>query len=647
VFYFAWVDKSETTFDPDTHARVDESVFSLNITHAEGDFPAASVQIINPRVGLLNNTRQQWAWISYKPKGSSVIHPLFFGRVLGVPQALQNNIIGVMLVARPQDYEAQREEVANELRVLPYFDPVWLSGDALNDPDAVLEGYSRLWHIDRVTHEVTTSDILQDDDETPLVFSDDNDVFRDSVNVTHGQSPISRVVVTGRVEWGQSAAGTVDVTAPMLKAFRDVTPVGMVTLSGMERTTQGMINLIAGDDFFEKWPNKGDRVGSGWSIGDNWLDIVGGYPLPPTIMDNRIVDVIHSGSWHQTAFANAWRIMFERTPGLAMTVLAFEDKTIGLENPVNGGRVTRVGKFDVMWVPIFRMAASLKMDYQVSRQRSETVTFDVVSDVQPLLADPSDEETLFLDCGSANVDVPIDGVIPLNTLRNNRYFATDRGQRSMEHLMARARALLISRSRAVDITFSMPFDEGLGLSCRKTVTLMDDRLPEGQATGKIKQYVLTVDGASGQARCSVVIGCAVGRGGSPVPQPGVPVYADGYMDGYQDYIGGVIVPEVGDISYNDYRGYAIEDDGVDLIGLDTQSALLSLTVEGGLEKEKEEAEKTTGGNSTAVEVMDRIKSAKTTLTVQMVPLEAGPFDTELTVVTQPLHIPRMINLEAE
>lgn len=645
MFYFAWVDKSEITFNPLIHCREDEEVFTLNITHAEGDFPAMSIQITNPRVGLLTGARKQWAWVSYRDKLGNVT-PLFFGRLLGVPQAIQDNVVGLMFVARPADYEEQRAAVADSLRVLPYFDPVWIGGDGARDPDAVLEGYTRIWHIDRITHEVTTSDIIQDVGETVVAYGDADDVFRESVNVSHGQSPVRRVVVTAAVEWGQSAVGTVDISNALLNAFAGETPVGLATISGMERSTKGMINVICGDDLLSKWPTKGDSVGSGWSIGDTSLTIVGGYPLPPTLTDSDTMIYLRTKTWHDSVFGTAIRTMFERTPGLAIEVIDYEDSNIGKDNTVNGGKITASGKFNILWVPIFRMAAGMKMDYDISRARTESIGFEVNADVQPLLSDPGDEETIYLDIGTANVDVPIDGVIPINTLRNNRYFETDRGHLSFEHLLCRARAILVSRARAVDVSFTMPFEKGLDLSCRRTVTLLDPRLPEGQATGKIKQYVMTADGSSGNAQVSVVIGCAIGRGGSPAPAPGTPTYADDYVVGYQAYLGTVIVPPVADVSYPEYNGYAIEDDGVNLISLDLQSALLSIDVEGGLIKESEAANGS-GNNSTGVEVMDRVASASTTLRIEMLPLAGGPFDTVMEVAIDPLHIPRMINLEAD
>jgi hypothetical protein len=61
-FYFAWVDAG-TPFDSSLF-REDETVLSFDLAHAEGQIPTLSVEIKNPRVGLLAPGRKQWAWFS-------------------------------------------------------------------------------------------------------------------------------------------------------------------------------------------------------------------------------------------------------------------------------------------------------------------------------------------------------------------------------------------------------------------------------------------------------------------------------------------------------------------------------------------------------------------------------------------------------
>lgn len=156
-FYFAWV-SAGTAFDRTVHNVEDEQVFSLTVEQSEGDFASLEIEIRNPRVGLLTPTRKTWAWLSWD--SGSAIKPLFLGRLVGIPTSINQEIVTLVFTARPIDYVAQKAALAQSLKVFPFYDPVWIATDKLSDPDTVLEAYSALWHIDRVTHEVTVSDIL-------------------------------------------------------------------------------------------------------------------------------------------------------------------------------------------------------------------------------------------------------------------------------------------------------------------------------------------------------------------------------------------------------------------------------------------------------------------------------------------------------
>ena len=128
----------------------------------EGEFANLTVEIRNPRIGLLSPGRKRWAWLSWN-NGSEVI-PLFFGRLVGVPGNLQQEIVTLQFTARPADYDARKQSLAETLKVAPYYDPVWIAADKRDDPDVVLEARSQIWHIDRVSHAVTVSDLLVGED---------------------------------------------------------------------------------------------------------------------------------------------------------------------------------------------------------------------------------------------------------------------------------------------------------------------------------------------------------------------------------------------------------------------------------------------------------------------------------------------------
>ena len=168
---------------------------------------------------------------------------------------------------------------------------------------------------------------------------------------------------------------------------------------------------------------------------------------------------------------------------------------------------------------------------------------------------------------SADLGEPIDGELPIGDVRRRSYFPTERGLRSLEYLIALARAHLLLRSRAVEIEFECRFERAIELSCRKNVRVFDRRLPGGQALGKITAYSFGVDGDSGAMIGSVTIGCAVGYGGAIEQVDGDPSYVDDdYVENdYQAHDGHVVVLGAGDVGYS-VPVDAVNDDGLDLLG---------------------------------------------------------------------------------
>jgi hypothetical protein len=193
----------------------------------------------------------------------------------------------------------------------------------------------------------------------------------------------------------------------------------------------------------------------------------------------------------------------------------------------------------------------LVLDYKANNKREETVLFSVAADLQPIvtLPDPADVVEQ-INISGADVGIPIDGASPQDVTRYV-YFQTDRGLWSLEYLISVACAHLRIRARAVSVSWDVPFDAALGMSCRKNATLFDDRLPGGTATGKIIAYALTGDGDAGSINANVTIGCAIGHDGTVVAVIGDPTWvADGWVEpGWQFYAGATTTLAAGTVAY--------------------------------------------------------------------------------------------------
>lgn len=633
--FFAWVDASESTFDAVAYAREDEVVLSYTVEQTEGNFATLTLNVKNPRVGFLAPGRKQWAWLSTKTE-AGVVTPLFFGRLIAIPQNLQAETLTLKFVAKPSDYQSQKAGLASELRFLPWFDPLFVDPSDRANADAVLEARSALWHIDRITHEVTVSDILNGEDGVKNYGEDK--VFYDSLGLTFGDAPARAVQVNATVGWSQSAAGLLDLTDAITKAVRAVSGGTFgVTTSSMKG---GLIASYTGTGLAKSWPKPGTGINGGWSINNSGVNL--NNPDIPTVL---LQGVRTPGIDPATIFG---------PPGSLWLPLRYPNdpnQSLGTAHPSDADAPAII--MPLVW---FRQATLA--GYEASRQRTEGISFTLEADVQSVMSEQSDDEIVTINIQGARADeimelvrdsesesgVPGEGS-PIEDVRRRSFFTSPRGQKSIQYLALLARAALLSRSRTVRTTFQIPFEDGLDLSCRKSVALTDRRLPGGAATGKIVGYQITQE--NGKKYCTVTIASAIGHGGVPTEVQGDPTYVeDGYVeDGYQTRAGQMLIMPSTDVAIGDVSNTAPNDDGVDFInGINADTMIQSLSVQNGLAAQAQALR-----NVAAVDApsfIEQLNAMPTKIFLLMVPVTGGPFNTDYAPVMGPLKVPKMIDLEA-
>src|SRR3981189_1320257 len=142
--HFAWIDVSETTFQP-AHMRWDEDVFSFTLKQDEGAPASLTIAVRRPRnvsgdpIGLLGPGRKIWAWFALDCDGTNLVK--FRGRLVGIPTSIFEDLVTLGFGAKPVDLVAQKQALANSLRVLPFYDDAVIDPARSTDPDVVLEGY--------------------------------------------------------------------------------------------------------------------------------------------------------------------------------------------------------------------------------------------------------------------------------------------------------------------------------------------------------------------------------------------------------------------------------------------------------------------------------------------------------------------------
>ncbi|TIX27297.1 hypothetical protein [Mesorhizobium sp.] len=585
MWFFAWVDETETIFGLE-HQVEDEEIVSISLTHKEGAFASLGITVKNPRTGLLAPGRKQWAWLSWRDEKNPTagIIPLLFGRLVGVPQQIQGNAVTLTFLARPSDYDAMKRALANSMKVAPYWDPMFFNADSRDDPDTVLEGYTRAWHIGRVDLDVSASDILNGEDGL-IEFGDD--FIRESLSIDPGEPPLTAVKVSAEINWAQAATGTVDFTKQLVAAF----------------TTAGSgngyaIQSLTGDGVMQDCRKKGDRIGGGWTFGDCSITRTDGFVVPQ--------------DYHQ----------------IVMT---------------NGN-----GQF-----PVWTMKPVYVADYDVSRNRQETVSFTLVADCQAILTDPEGQEVTEIKV-SGDADEPVDepttdfpdGAPPIVDVRKRAYLTTTRGRRSIDFLICLGRRIILERSRAVQISFSAALTAELAetLSCRCNAHIVDPRIPGGAATGKIVGYAITA--SNGSPIASVTIGCTVGKGNIFTTVPGEPTYVEeGYVDdGYQAYAGRTVMPIAGEITLSeDYLLIPPNDDGVDFLVMDPATLVEQITIVNPLPTQQAVLGAFQPDLSAAIEALNQVF---TEVDGDLKVLKGGPFITDYPLEVSALAVPKTIDLEA-
>jgi hypothetical protein len=351
------------------------------------------------------------------------------------------------------------------------------------------------------------------------------------------------------------------------------------------------VKSLTSQGLMEDWPKEGDAIGAGWSFGPCRCE----------------------------ANVPAFGIQYYTT------------KTI-------------TGQY-IKW-PAITLVQSTSVKYEVERTLIETITFEVTTDTQEILSDASDEETITIALQTEDVDQPIDpgGLAPIRDVRRRSFFPTDRGRQSISYLVALARAQLLSRARAVEITVETSLDHGLGLSCRKNVSIADPRLPGGAAIGKVAGYTLYLNGDTGQSGTRIVMSCTIGKGGSVAPAVGDPVWAEGYVAlGYQKTDGGQIGFVTSDVVYAPPSVVTDGYDGTDFFNMAPETVIETLSLYNDFDDQWQVVNLDWGSVTAAAAALAR---TPTQIDLTLKPLKGGPFQTDYRLTVQPLAVLKTIDLEA-
>jgi len=544
-FFFHWVTETNTTWD-EAYAVKDEGIASLKVEQAENDFAKLSIYVKHPKIGLLNILRKQWAWLAYR-KGDTAgtIVPLMHGQLITIPSDFVGEGVIFEFLGKPLDFLSQKVGVALTLMTAPNYEPIFIDPAKrltvnddytyTGDPDTVLQGWSRVWDIDRITGQVRTTDILTGEDGTEVFASNE---IKPEIKPQIKDPPATGLTIIGTVPWTQQQSGSLKVGDWFINAYNALS--------------------IKND-----WPKVGSSLAGSWKIGDGTyaIDVNG---LEGAVVQQFGFNYENKDKKHVNGDVMSIQFMNCAFPTQSGQFIKISEsiqnghKPGGWEDFQNdiliGDEVSQNIPLhynaNVMLVALAQVNCGLTLGYDAGIKRTETITIKMTANVQPLInqPDPSAVTETIGPLNGTDVGIPIDGVTPLNSPTGNNFFPTDRGKSARDYLISIGLAHFKQRARAIELTADIPFERAIELSCRKNATLYYSKLPGGVATGKIIRYGFSADGNATTMSGFVTIGCCIGYGGSVSADAGEDDYIDDdYIDDYYERTGEVV--SLGEVGY--------------------------------------------------------------------------------------------------
>ncbi|MDR1910324.1 MAG: hypothetical protein LBQ26_00575 [Holosporales bacterium] len=497
-FIFDW---TETFADTTSSWRGDEDPFAIEISQAEGEFAVAHVTLLNPQLKQPSVQQRAYARIAFQKKDGPIV-PLFCGRVITLPIAIDGALLKVELIAEPDDAEDKLRAFGRSLRVEPYWDPLFVASGTEDMPNEALEARTALFAWHRVTGALTLSDLYHGQRRLTI-----EKAFKDTVRLHRGTEPWDAVDVTIEAQWVQRACGCVDLAPIIAHSFPGQ-----------------MINTYSGRDFEKSWHALAHKLRlGGYEVLKSTLEevlppetgILNLYPrrspvylayqdeeeaLNPESLCKRPVKVQLKRYWFKGKLLLAWHFQQKR-----QETAHFVLKNRHQLHPLKEGR----GHIKRLHFKLRAIAPSHDLyPWRGFRwyKEGERVAF---GGWQYRAVHNHRAKRQFVE-DSASWEKELAIPIALGDPSRASFFTTRRGQKAVVHAIARARSYLAASSRSFEVSFRGPFEDLADITIEDAVVLKDPRLPGGAVCGKVIKTRLVIDGKTQTHWGEIRIACGVG-----------------------------------------------------------------------------------------------------------------------------------------
>ncbi len=466
----------------------DESVFELNITHAENKFAIATVIIKKPKSKSFEFMKKGFARISMSKPNSKDFIPIFCGYISSLPLKIEENFIKLELISRKEDVENQVKEIKKSLIGTVAVDELFVPEGHEDNPTCLLEAISGVFNFDRVTGKVNISDINFGSKQVSI-----NEIATNHITMKRCGMPLDSVRIKLKTDWLQQCSGIYDFSSFIPKLFGDI-----------------LVRTFTGDDFAYRIKN--------------------------------LSHVFKSNSY-EVIFSDVEEVIYERnvfnahknSSGKILVKEDGKDKFVEFEKT----------SFDIFlllyWNYRQKRSETLNLEIKNSFQKSNETSPNIKNlniNLRPITYDegiPEWHGYTFYECkNKVRYAGKVYSCIESHNSRKSFYvdknnwqfeynlphalgnqafgsfFNIVRGQKALLHAAMMARAHLAWSTRCIEITFRTSVDYFPKIDLDTTVKLEWGHLQNGQILGKVVFLKLIADGKSGKQYLDVTIACSIG-----------------------------------------------------------------------------------------------------------------------------------------
>ncbi len=518
MFCLQFIASYDAPFAPDVNSPDTMHGFSAVISEQKTGkivSPTFRIQIKNPGVAgyLPSSLRYADLW-EQRDTDPSPVH-LARGRLVPILTGMTEDKIELTFRCLPPNSDDVIKSAADVLRIgedynydpdaLPadrldadYYDPLFYSADAIDDPETALSARPEIWIWNRTSLAVERTHLVESD-VTHIIGSQGTDV-PPTLEVTNPPKPIMKSrVVAG---WTQAAKG--------------------------KQSTGLTYNVITytWEDFLSSFPKPGTAIGSntGWSLAEAEINYVNDFQTDVVYAADTKYSAANGAGLHIKAKAINFTLKAAYDYQQQRQELLTIALPTGLQEIPEEDDQSEIFE-NVQLTNLLIDGSTPAWEYE-DPDTLEIMHYLVDDEV---LANGKAWKCIYEHDASPNFSIKdsLGNTVweirekraPLRNLESPRFLDSDRGIRAIRHATLRLARANLERSQCVESTFEIPWLLARQMSCKDSAQIAHHKLPSGELVGKIISLDLQIE-ENGRRSAKVTIAAIPGTG-TALPTPTV------------------------------------------------------------------------------------------------------------------------------